>query len=1420
MVKNFAADSASWREAQTQAYLRAEARRPFDVANEPLVRLSLLRLAEEEHILFVNLHHCIADGGSIVALLEELKAAYQAFAAGQACSLPELPIQYTDFALWQREKLQPQRLEPALAYWQQQLRTPLPVLELPSDHPRPAVPSSQGATYTFAFSPQLREDLEQFSSYTGVTLFMTLLAAFQTVLFRYTGQTDLIVGAPISDRSRPDTRGLVGLFINTLVLRTDLSGNPTFRDLLFRVRKTCLAAYAHQQLPFDQLVEAVQPERTLSHTPLFQTMFAFLEIPDRTLDFPGLEVSLLPADSGTAKFDLSLSLTAGIAPGLNGSLEYRTDLFEEQTMVRLVGHLQTVLESIVENPEQPLSTLPLLTRYEQQQFLVWNATEADYPRDACIHDLFEAQITSTPEAPALRYEGEELSYQDLNRRANQLAHHLRKVGVGPEAIVAICMERSVEMMVGVLGILKAGGAYVPLDPRYPQERLAFMLADAQAAVLLTQQRLLEGLPPHRAHVVCVDADRDLIARGREDNPIKMTTPDNLAYVIYTSGSTGRPKAVAMSHRPLVNLISWQLQNSTLPNGAKTLQFASLSFDVSFQEAFSTWCAGGTLVLIDDELRRDAAGLVSFLKDQAVERLFLPFVALHHLSETAGEKMGLTSLREVVTAGEQLQITQPLARWFNELTDCTLYNQYGPSESHVVTAFTLTGPSNSWPVLPPIGRPIANTQIYLLDSHLQPVPIGVPGELYIGGVCLARGYLGRPELTDERFVKHPFSREPDARLYRTGDLARYLPDGNIEFLGRTDHQVKIRGFRIELGEIESVLGAHPLVQETVVVVREDVTGDPRLVAYIVAKQTAAPPSATELRHFLAEKLPDYMLPAHIVFLDTLPLTPNGKTDRQALPAPDQFRPDLEQTYVAPRTPDEKAVAQIWQQVLNIEQIGIHDNFFELGGHSLQTVQIVSKISAAFDQQLPVKWLFLYPTIASLAAAFTTQVPHKNDRSRRARAATGPSENHPSAQLHNSSTKPSHTQATQTTQVTIEHRPLLSLFATGQLAPVQAAAIASLPDTLLEYTGLAAEDILHGWCQDMPLFQGMYETALGRIALLLIPQFSSQLYHDQSVLLDHLVEALTMAKTLGAQTVSLTGILPSATDYGRALAERIGDRQGRDLPRLTTGHATTAATVVLSIRRIVAEAGRSMPQERVGVLGLGSIGMTTLRLMLSSLPHPEQLILCDVYEKRSQLETLRQELINDLHFHGPVHIVDAQASVPPAFYHSTLIVGASNVPDILDVHQLQPGTLIVDDSAPHCFSAADAVRRFQDQADLLFTEGGVLQAPTQIRRQFYLPRQDASRVDLSAFTQVDPYEITGCIFSSLLSARFAQLPPMVGLADNASSRQHYEQLEQLDFQAARLHCEGYVLETQAIERFRQRFGHSLERIALHSSEERVL
>ncbi len=1016
------------REAEARRWMQEETRRPFDLARGPLLRAKLLKLGEEEHVAVLTMHHIISDGWSMEVLIREVAILYEAFSQGRPSPLPELSIQYADFACWQRGWLQGEVLERQLAYWKEQLKDRPLMLDLPTDRPRPAVQSWRGATEKFALPLELSRKLRTLSREEGATLFMTLLAAFQTLLYRYTGQEDISVGTAIANRNRAEIEGLIGFFVNTLVMRTNLSGEPSFREVLKRARKVALEAYAHQDLPFEILVEALQPERDLSHTPLFQTAFALQNAPMEALELPGLTLTPLDVDTGTAKFDLMLVM-AERPDGLSGVVEYNTDLFDTATIRRMVGHFQTLLTGIVSDPEQPISHLPLLTEREQQQLLVdWNATALATPMDRCAHELFEAQVARRPEAVAVTFEGQMLTYRELNRRANQLAHYLQKLGVGPEVLVGISTDRSPETMVGILGVLKAGGAYLPLDPTYPQERLAFMLEDAGVTVLLTQAHLRERLPAHQAQVVHLDADWGIIAQEPDEKPQSGVTPENLAYVIYTSGSTGVPKGTMLGHRGLSNLAEAQRQAFGIREGSRVLQFSPLSFDASVWETFMALANGATLCLARQEVLASGRELVRLLQEEGVTNVTLPPSVLSALGVPAE---ALPQLETVISAGEACS-AELVARW---APGRDFFNAYGPTETTVCASMYLCDEEDS--EAPPIGQPIANTALYVLDKNLQPVPIGVPGELHVGGVGLARGYLNRPDLTTERFIPNPFATpahpslagrgrgrvesRPEAgsssgvpaptppsipplsggawggidvplsgggvgrveagdRLYKTGDLVRYRADGNLEFLGRIDHQVKVRGFRIELGEIEAILEQHPGVADGVVVAREDIPGDKRLVAYVVPKDDegrkmedeSAPslvprPSSLVggLRTFLKEKLPDYMVPSAFIFLDALPLSPSGKVDRQALPAPDGARPTLEREYVPPRTPVENELAEICSELLGVNRVGVYDSFFELGGHSLLATQFISRVREAFDVEVSLRTLFEHPTVAELA-----------------------------------------------------------------------------------------------------------------------------------------------------------------------------------------------------------------------------------------------------------------------------------------------------------------------------------------------------------------------------------------------------------------------------------------------------------------------
>ena len=953
-VIDLTSSSEDDREIRLTNVLRNEAQRPFNLSKDPLLRATLVHLNDQEHVLLLVIHHIASDDWSNGILLHELGTSYRSFITGIPLSLVSLPIQYADFAVWQRQWLQGETLDAQLSYWKKKLAGAPPSIELPTDRPRPPIQTSHGRTQRGILPTHLYEAIKILGQRESTTLFMTLLAAFNVLLFRYTHQKDILIGTPIAGRTRIETEPLIGFFVNTLVLRTDLSGNPTFRELLQRVREVALDAYAHQDLPFEKLVEELQPERSLSQSALFQVMFALQNAPRPPWELPGLTIAQLEVESNTARFDLTLTVIEK-AKELHMRFGYNTDLFDDTTITRMQNHFQTLLEGIVADPDQRVSELPILTQAERNQLLIeWNETTAEYPHDRCVHQLFEAQVKLSPDEVAIIFRGEKLTFRELNRRSNQLAHHLRSLGVGPEVLVGICMDRSIDMMVGLLGILKAGGAYVPLDPAFPRERLMSMLEDSQPAVVLTHANLANSLGSVRARILHVDSDWEEIAKHRDDNPHSTMTQDNLAYVIYTSGSTGRPKGVEILHRSVVNFLTSIGEQPGLTPQDVLLAVTSLSFDIAVLELFLPIVQGARVIIASREEASSGEELLILLQQYQVTAMQAT-PATWRLLLAAGWQDG--SQMKILCGGEKLR--QELAEKLLASNN-TLWNLYGPTETTIWSTFHQVK-STHRPIS--IGRPIANTKIYILDRDMNPVPIGVPGDLYIGGVGLARGYRNSPQLTADRFISNPFGEKAESRIYKTGDLARYQMDGNIQYLARTDHQVKIRGFRVELGEIESVLGQHQAISENVIIEREDTPGDNRLVAYLVCRKRASP-SISELRNFLLKKLPEYMVPSSFTFLDALPLTPNGKVDRAALPAPEGVRPDLDKEFVVPRTSSEEVVAGIWKEILKLDEVSIHDNFFELGGHSLMATRVISRIRDSFNVELSLRSFFEEPTIAEL------------------------------------------------------------------------------------------------------------------------------------------------------------------------------------------------------------------------------------------------------------------------------------------------------------------------------------------------------------------------------------------------------------------------------------------------------------------------
>jgi amino acid adenylation domain-containing protein len=961
-------DVSTWNSDDLNKCLIEESNRSFNLEQLPLLRVNLFTFSDRSHILLLTTHHIVCDTWSLGIILSELQVLYQAEKLNTKVTLPSLDFQYSSYVQWQDQMLMSPAGKELWNYWQYQLAGELPTLNLPTDYPRPPVQTYKGVSHTFNLSEKVIQQLKKLSLAEGATFYMTLLATFQLLLYRYTGQEDIIVGSPFAGRTRHEFKEIVGYFVNPVILRANLSGNPSFKTFLAQVRQTVLEAIEHQDYPFALIVEQLQVHRDPSRSPLFQVLFniqqvqRFEEVVAAQQNWEGLLLEPYPINQQEGQFDLILEIVQ-VRETVYGVFKYNIDLFDATTISRMAGHFQILLEGIVANPNQTISELPLLTDAERHQLLVeWNNTHADYPEDKCIHQLFEEQVEKTPDAVAVVFEQQQLTYRELNNCANQLAHYLKTLGVKPKALVGICIDRSLEMLIGLLGILKAGATYVPLDPEYPNERLTYMLEDARVLVLLTQQSLKPLLPKLEIPVICLDANWKIIYHENKENLINGVQSNNLAYVIYTSGSTGKPKGVQISHQSVVNLLTFMQQELELTFQDTLLAVTTISFDIAALELYLPLIFGARVIIVSRKLIKDGVQLWQIILNSNAT-LMQATPSTWQLLLASGWQ---SQLRLKMLCGGEV-LPKKLSTQLMDKGVC-LWNLYGPTEttiwSTVYKVQSNQSGEQSYELSESIGHPIANTKIYILDGSLQPVPIGVPGELYICGAGLARGYRNLPVLTDEKFISNPFSDEPASRLYKTGDLARYRSDGSIEFLGRLDQQVKVRGFRIELGEIEGVLAQHPNLVQTVLAVRENNLGEKHLVAYFTTKCEQVP-TASELRRFLNKKLPEYMMPSVFIPLATFPLTPNGKVDYLNLPAPSTSRPKLETDYVMPRNEVEQIIVAIWQQILQLENIGIYDNFFDLGGHSLLVVQMHSQLQANFGQELLIVDLFKYPTIYALA-----------------------------------------------------------------------------------------------------------------------------------------------------------------------------------------------------------------------------------------------------------------------------------------------------------------------------------------------------------------------------------------------------------------------------------------------------------------------
>jgi amino acid adenylation domain-containing protein len=1368
-------------EQELTRFMTEERARAFHWEVAPLLRLFVHKRTDES--FQVTLVEPVLDGWSVALLASEIFVAYRAAlnGIGQAAEPPESTIR--DYIALEQEALCSQECR---EFWNQKLRDCEKSL-LPRWPIRTDPQLQRFVRKRVPLPTSVEEGLKQVAKSLSVPLKSVLLASYVRVISILCGQTKVITG--VMSNGRPEARGgeqIIGLFLNVVPLAFELPSG-TWEDLIKDVFAAETETLPFRRYPFAQI-------QLDQGGVLFDTVFNYLHFrAHQRVDGDGLEILERHANDQTYFLMTVQFMVDWRTSKLELTLDFNATGICDDQIESIAGQFSRVLAQIAGSPRQNYRSQPQVSDVEWQKMLVeWNSKDADLPAGSCFHRLFEEQVKATPAAIAVADNGVSLTYEELNMQANQLARSLEMRGVGPESLVALLVPRSVSYLVAMLGIFKAGAAFLPLSSEWPTRRIQEVLRRSGSRLVLYTDEFYPSLEAalHRADRPALAETLNLSQVEREgqsaSNLPHESSPANLAYVIYTSGSTGGPKGVMIELAGMLNHLFAKIEDLQLSRDCVVAQTANQCFDISVWQFLAALLVGGRVEIFGDDATRDPLVLARLIQTREVNIFETVPALLRAMLETLGTTLPFTktlaSLRRLVITGEALPVDL-CQQWLRIYPAIPVVNAYGPTEcSDDVTHHTLTGPPPDNPSFALIGHPVRNTRIYVLDGDLNPVALGVTGELFVGGAGVGRGYLDDPAQTSVAFIPDLFaSKIEGSRLYRTGDFARFLPDGCIEFVGRMDRQMKLRGFRLEAGEIESALRQHPAVKDAVVKMQNLATGDV-LVAYLVL--TSGHQADPKILHeFLKQRLPDYAIPSAFVFMKTLPTNHSGKIDLARLPAPPSVCSEPKVRFVAARTLREARLARLWEQTLVVDKIGIYDDFFDLGGHSLVAITLTLKMSEDLGQDVPVRLLLSHPSIFELLNAIDQQASSRSDLTLATSAET---RTHVRFSL-----------------VSLEQRPLSELVTAGEVAPIDAAALGYVPIAALRRGGWIRDDVFNHWFGGAPKVRCIFSTPIGRIGHLTLPRLSTELYQDKEDLLDGIVEGMELAGSLGARSVSLTGLIPSATDYGRAVIRRINGRD--DLPRVTTGHATTSAAVVLAIEKILAESGRELARERVGFLGIGSIGLASLRLMLKILPHPREILLCDLYSERGRLNEVQREIVERLGFTGPVYLHSARAKVPPEFYKSTLIVGATNVEHVLDIQALAGGSLVVDDSAPHCFDQQIALQRLAAQGDILFTEGGILKSSSPISEVRYAPLPAENDV-FAAMTKyrVSDYDLMGCIFSSLLPAMFDDLEPTLGLVELDSCIRHYQRLKELGIEGPALCCGDYLLPAQAIQRFRYQFG----------------